>query len=82
MLTERIYPPDSMEIPHSLCQVCLSREVLHVLLPSIQGYHQPGWFLTSSSLEFLGHSGAVNINPDPYEEMAVVKNSRETPSLY
>lgn len=42
---------------------------------SIQGYRQPGWFLMSLSLEFLGHSCNVNINPNPYEEMPVVKNS-------
>lgn len=43
----------------------------------------PAWMV--SNVKFfgvLGHSGTVNINPDPYEEMAVVKNSRETSSLY
>lgn len=38
----------------------------------------PAWMVSNSqfpSLEFLGHSSNININPNPYERMPLVQNS-------
>lgn len=60
---------------YAACVKYVFMEILHGLLTSIQGYYQPGWFPMSISVEVLGHSDNININPNPYEEKPVVKNS-------